>query len=151
MLLSSVPEAALLDRQFRLLREDFVGPLRIELSNLGIAAAPEEPAVGGSSNNSTAAAPLAAHQEVNAADKARDPMTKVQQQPAWLRLGSIAASSRNVYQSPAVLGVCLKPRPCVMVSIQLPPGHRTARMTSKKERQEYWSSYGHGMLPNGNE
>eukprot|EP00775_Hariotina_reticulata_P004273 gene4273-4526_t len=66
MMLASVPEAALLDRQFRLLREDFVGPLR----------------------------------------------------------------------------------PCVMVSIQLPPGHRTARMTSKKERLEYWSSYGHGMLPN---
>jgi hypothetical protein len=34
-----------------------------------------------------------------------------------------------------------------MVSISLPPNHRAARLKTKQERVDYWSSYGHGMLP----
>jgi hypothetical protein len=58
-----------------------------------------------------------------------------------------AASSRNVYRSPAILGVCLKPRPCVMVSVALPPGHRAARLKTKDERLAFFKQYGHGLLP----
>ena len=54
---------------------------------------------------------------------------------------------RNVYTVVAVLGVAQKPKPCVMIEIQLPPSHRTARMTSGKEREEFWSDHGRGTLP----
>ncbi len=99
------PEAALLDRHFRLLRENFVGPLRAELAELGIT-------------------------------------QQVQQQAAWLSPGS-----RNVFRQVAVLGTCLKPRPCVMVSLELPPGHRARSHASRTKRLEYWKQYGHGTLP----
>lgn len=128
--LTSCPEAALLDRHFRLLREDFVGPLRDELKRLGFTDKIQNP---------TSAQPPPA-----------------QQGPSWLQrqssgssgwLTGIAASSRNVFQSPSILGVCQKPRPCVMVSLALPPGHRANRCKFRKEREDYWREYGHGTLP----
>lgn len=41
----------------------------------------------------------------------------------------------------------MKPRPCVMVSLALPPGHRVHRFKTKAEREAYWKEYGHGTLP----
>ena len=54
---------------------------------------------------------------------------------------------RNVYTVVAVLGVAQKPKPCVMIEIQLPMSHRAARMTSGKEREEFWTDHGRGTLP----
>lgn len=111
------PEAALLDRWFRLYREDMVGPLRQELKALGI---------------------VQTHSP-GASDA----------QGLKLREGSVTTShkSRNVYEHVTVIGVATKPRPCVLVSVALPPGHRALRQKTHKEREEFWRSYGHGTLP----
>jgi hypothetical protein len=45
-----------------------------------------------------------------------------------------------------ILGLSDKPRPCVLVSVELPPGHRAHRCRSHKERKDFWSQYGHGTL-----
>jgi len=107
------PEAALLDRQFRLLREDFVGPLRAELSALGIAdaavhiessgTAPSEviSSGGGSSGSSQAAAAAAASQGLAAAAQSKS--TASSKLPATRRadwLTAAAAGSRNVSPQP---------------------------------------------------
>lgn len=62
-------------------------------------------------------------------------------------VAAAAANSRNVFRQPAILGVCLKPRPCVMISVQLPNSHRAARIKSQKDRLDFWREYGHGTLP----
>ncbi|KIY98958.1 NFX1-type zinc finger-containing protein 1 [Monoraphidium neglectum] len=46
----------------------------------------------------------------------------------------------------AVLGVALKPRPCVMVSAALPPGHRALQHRTEQERLRFWREFGHGTL-----
>lgn len=134
--LASFPEAALLDRQFRLLREDFVGPLRDELKRLGFDAFTDPEA-----------AHTAAQQPPTAAGSsaASKPQRASTVGASWL--SSAAASSRTVFQYPSILGVFHKPRPCVMVSIALPPGHRASRLKSHKERKDYWTDYGGGTLP----
>ncbi|WIA14242.1 hypothetical protein OEZ85_002778 [Tetradesmus obliquus] len=136
--LSACPEAALLDRQFRLLREDMVGPLRKELADLNITAAAAAAAAVASSTAGGAT------QAAAGSGAAPRPPASSGSSSNWL---AAAASSRNVFRDPAVLGVCFKPRPCIMLSVTLPPGHRGARLRTKAERVGFWSSYGHGTLP----
>lgn len=70
------------------------------------------------------------------------------------------ASSFTSYRLLCVKGSCLEPRPCVLVQVQLPPGHpiysiRTPRdpqdaravRKAKDERTAFWSTRGKGMLP----
>jgi hypothetical protein len=111
-----------------------VGPLRDELKRLGFTDRTQNPA--------SAQRPQAQQDLSNGG--------------SWLQRQSIgssgwltgtAAASRNVFQFPSILGVCQKPRPCVMVSLALPPGHRANRCKSQKEREDYWREYGHGTLP----
>ena len=66
-----------------------------------------------------------------------------QQQRELLNL----TSSRNVYHRLSILDVATKPRPCVMVSVDLPGAHRAHRFRSHQERKAFWSQYGHGTLP----
>jgi hypothetical protein len=126
-----LPEAALLDRQFRLLREDFVGPLRQELADLGLATAQEQPA---------AAAPAAPSSRPGSSQQQQ------QQQQQQLLPGWQSGSSRNVFRQVAVLGACVKPRPCVMVSLALPARHEAAGL-SKAKRLAFWTDRGHSTLP----
>ena len=116
------PDAALLDRQFRLLREDMVAPLRQELSQLGITKATKA-AASSSSAPATSAPKNKQHQQIS------------------------LSSSRNVFQNLDIMGVIDKPRPCVMVALTLPAGHRANRCKNKKEREEFWSQSGHSTLP----
>jgi hypothetical protein len=58
-----------------------------------------------------------------------------------------AGASRNVFRQPAVLGTCLRPRPCIMFSVQLPSSHKATRLRTQAERKEFWSSFGHSTLP----
>lgn len=104
----------LLDRQFRLMREDMVQPLRQTMAALSLTHAQ---AAGGDGAGAVAP-PL----------------------PQQLQ--------RNMYPLVAVLGVALKPRPCTMVAVQLPPSHRAHphRMRDWDERLAYWSDYGFGTL-----
>lgn len=53
---------------------------------------------------------------------------------------------RNTYARVEILGVGFKPRPCVMVSVALPPGHRAHQHQSEKERVEFWKRFGQGTL-----
>ncbi|GFR50032.1 hypothetical protein Agub_g12193 [Astrephomene gubernaculifera] len=117
--LASNPEAALLDRHFRLLREDFVQPLRQALAVLGL----KEGAGKGN--------PAAAGQP------------RLQERLAM----SVSFVQRNVFPLVAVVGVAHKPRACVQVAVALPPGHRAMRLKKEEERKEYWSEYGKGTLP----
>jgi hypothetical protein len=110
----SSPEAALLDRQFRLLREDLMASLRQVFVYLGV----QTPLSGAELQD--AARPKRAYN---------------------------AQIERQVYQLVATLGVESKPRPCLMVAIQLPMSHRAARMSDYKERKEHWESHGKGTLP----
>lgn len=125
VLLPTSPEAALLDRHFRLLREDVVGPLRAELAALGILSAPQH---GGQHQ----------HQD----QRGSTPQHAQQQKH---RPG--LPSSRNLFRSVEVLGVYLTPRPCVMLSLGLPPGHKALSIKSQKDRQTFWEDHGKGTLP----
>ncbi|KXZ51992.1 hypothetical protein GPECTOR_10g1014 [Gonium pectorale] len=116
------PEAALLDRHFRLLREDLVQPLRQALAVLGFASTSPATASGGQAQQ---------EQEGRRSKLAM----------------SAAAAQRNVFHLVSVMGTALKPRPCVLVAVELPMSHRAARMASKREREEYWREYGKGTLP----
>jgi hypothetical protein len=51
-----------------------------------------------------------------------------------------------LYGRVQVLGVALKPRPCVMVSAALPPGHRALQHRTEQERLRFWREFGHGTL-----
>lgn len=133
--LASSQQAAALDRHFRLLREDFVGPLRAELKQLGFA--DHLPVEGDHSNG------LAQGNHLPTTTATAGSSGVVSRQ--WLT--SSATASRNVYTSPLILGVCMKPRPCVMISIAMPPRHRASRCKSHDERLEYWKAYGHSTLP----
>jgi hypothetical protein len=48
-----------------------------------------------------------------------------------------------------VLGVSIKPRPSVMVAIQLPMSHQAhpARMKKPADRLRFWDEFGRGTLP----
>jgi hypothetical protein len=124
------PEAELLDRQFRLLREDFVGPLRQELAQLGLAHQQQGQGQG---------------QEQGQGQPAAAPGPQQQQQGA--QHGWLSSGSRNVYRQVAVLGTCTKPRPCVMVSLELPAGHKAAGLPTKAKRLEFWKDFGRSTLP----
>jgi hypothetical protein len=132
--LSAQPEAALLDRQFRLLREDMVGPRREELHNLGITGPPSKPAA------TDAAGAASASSQASSSTQAAGHAVAASAE------GITAAGSRNVFRQPAVLGTCLKPKPCIMFSIQLPPGHKANRLKTQAERVEFWSNFGHSTL-----
>ncbi|KAG2452041.1 hypothetical protein HYH02_003079 [Chlamydomonas schloesseri] len=138
-------EAELLDRQFRLLREDFMRPLRQSLFDLGFR--------GRSSNSgqqqalSSAVPPVAAaaaavgaaagSSATAAAAAAPDPPKPV---PAHLQ--------RNVFPLLRVVGAQDSPRPCVLVAVALPPGHRAVTLSRHAERESYWTEHGKGTLPN---
>lgn len=113
--LGGTPEAFLLDRQFRLLREDIMGPLREAMVALSLMP-----------------------------QSSRGLISTGGQQPGQ---GQNQLHQRNVYPVVGVLGVAQKPKPCVMVAIQLPMSHRAARLTSNKEREEFWTDHGRGTLP----
>jgi hypothetical protein len=124
------PEAALLDSQFRLLREDMVGPLKEELQKLGIVQQQQQQ-----------------HQEQEGAPSPHVTLAdNSNNQPSWMNTPA-AAASPNVFQNIRVLGTELKPRPCVMVAVTLPKGHRANQYKTDKERKAFWSAYGHGTLP----
>jgi hypothetical protein len=55
--------------------------------------------------------------------------------------------SRNAFTPVYVGGIELKPRPALMVSFQLPKSVRAARLRTVKERVEYWSQFGRGIMP----
>lgn len=105
------PEVALLDRQFRLLREDMLGPLRKELAALGL-----EPTHGAAAG-----------------------AVSVPERPA--------GSQRNVYMGLAVLGTTAHPRPCIILSVQLPPSHKATQLARATEREAFWKEFGKGTLP----
>ncbi|PNH08303.1 NFX1-type zinc finger-containing protein 1 [Tetrabaena socialis] len=143
------PEAGLLDRQFRLLREDFAQPLRQVLAALGftqgLTAGSQQPGVGGSSVAVHMASPAEQPQQRKQTQQQAKQQQRQQQQQT--PLASNAAAQRNVFPLVAVTGVAAKPRPCVLVSVQLPMSHRAARLKTKKEREEFWSDSGKGTLP----
>ncbi|GAX74369.1 hypothetical protein CEUSTIGMA_g1818.t1 [Chlamydomonas eustigma] len=112
-------EAALMDRQFRLMREDMMGALRTAISALNLV-----PQQSPSGFDASAEATLPA------------PPQKL---PSHLQ--------RNVFSLVSVLGVAEKPRPSVMVAIQLPKSHRVSGMPSLREREEFWTDHGRGTLP----
>ncbi|KAG2492324.1 hypothetical protein HYH03_009275 [Edaphochlamys debaryana] len=123
------PQAALLDRHFRLLREDFVLPLRQTLGLLGFRQQQQATANGGAEGGAGAGAPV------------------VQGRGRQGLQVSVAQAQRNVYPLAAVVGVASRPRPAVLVAVELPMSHRAARMKKRKEREEYWDQYGKGTLP----
>jgi hypothetical protein len=43
-----------------------------------------------------------------------------------------------VYTLRRVMGVETKPRPCVMVEVDLPHTHTAKKMKDKEERQKFW-------------
>ena len=85
--------ASLLDRQFRLLREDFMAPLRSELQLLKRA---EE---------------------------------------------GVGKPPRFTFRGVWMIRVEPKPRPCILVSVGLPPGHGALRCRSKKEKKDFWEQH----------
>jgi hypothetical protein len=90
-------EAMMLDRLFRLLREDMLGPMQKEL-----------------------------HEQLKA--KKED--------------------CRQLYSAPRITGVALKPKPCVLVSVEMPRTlyHRVKKLKSTSEKQEFWNSTGRRIL-----
>ncbi|MEW5300661.1 MAG: hypothetical protein WDW36_003575 [Sanguina aurantia] len=158
--LSASPEAALLDMQFRLLREEMVGPLRSELQVLGLLPPtkpelptqprqPGEPASDSASDSddsrlslapSTATASTQAgvatwRSHLAAGDSEAQPL---QQRPG---------QQRNVFGPVGVEWVQLRPRPCVMVSFALPPSHPAAKLPKQEEREAFWANSGKATLP----
>ena len=138
-LANTSPEAALLDRQFRLLREDMVGPLREELQKLGILQRHQQQQQGLGATPDVFNHSLALRSSSSSS-------SDQSQQSSWVH-SAAAAASPNVFRNVRVLGIELKPRPCVMVAVTLPKGHRANQFKSEKERLEFWSAYGHGTLP----
>ncbi|KAJ9508188.1 hypothetical protein QJQ45_021542, partial [Haematococcus lacustris] len=141
-------EAQLLDRHFRLLREDMVNPLREVLKILGWAQQKEQQPAGSSSSSSSAAAAAAAATAAAQAMSmtwALPTISKAQGAPNQAAKQQVL---RNVYHQVSVLGVCKQPhRPvCVMLSFALPPGHYVSQL-KKKEREAYWKNHGRGILP----
>jgi hypothetical protein len=143
------PEAALLDRHFRLLRDDMMQPLRESMAMLGLAG-PDSPGDGRSGrpgvriprgelgSDAAAAAPAGPAGPASAFPQ------------STLAPGAAPAlKQRNVFSVCEVLGVSIKPRPSVMVAIQLPLGHQAhpARMKKPEERKRFWTDFGKGTLP----
>ncbi|KAL6759018.1 P-loop containing nucleoside triphosphate hydrolase protein, partial [Haematococcus lacustris] len=127
-------ESQLLDRHFRLLREDMVGPLREVLRTLGWVQQPAE---------SSSTAPSAA--QAKSMTWALPTISTAQEA---LNQAAMQQVLRNVYHQVSVLGVCKQPnRPvCIMLSFALPPGHYASQL-KKKEREAYWRDYGRGAPP----
>ncbi|MEW5313864.1 MAG: hypothetical protein WDW38_005396 [Sanguina aurantia] len=158
--LSASPEAALLDMQFRLLREEMVGPLRSELQVLGLLPPtkpelptqprqPGEPASDSASDSDDSRLSLAPstatastqggvatwRSHLAAGDSEAQPL---QQHPG---------QQRNVFGPVGVEWVQLRPRPCVMVSFALPPSHPAAKLPKQEEREAFWANSGKATLP----
>ncbi|KXZ51993.1 hypothetical protein GPECTOR_10g1015 [Gonium pectorale] len=123
------PEAALLDRHFRLLREDLVQPLRQALAVLGFA--PTSPATAGAASGG----------------QAQQEQHRQQRRQTQQVMAAAAAAQQVVFPLVEVIGTALRPRPCVLVAVALPPSHRAVRMPESKEREEFWSEHGKGTLP----
>lgn len=169
-------EAALLDRHFRLVREDMIQPGREALASLDIIRSPEVPntpqvsteqlinedvpatvlqqqngtgVVSGLwgmlfGSNHQAQAPTTA-----VSDPPQRPVTAARPTANFAQPTKAKASAqvqRNVFSVTAVLGVAQKPRPCIMVAVELPKSHRAARMKDKQERVEFWTEFGRGTL-----
>ncbi|KAG1673298.1 hypothetical protein FOA52_002578 [Chlamydomonas sp. UWO 241] len=145
------PEATLLDRHFRLLREDMMQLLCESMVMLGLVG-PELPGDGGSGtkrpdvriprgqpgSDAAAAAPAGPAAPASALRK------------STLAPGAAPAlKQHNVFAVVEVLGVSIKPRPSVMVAIQLPMSHQAhpARMKKEKDRLRFWDEFGKGTLP----
>eukprot|EP00955_Chlamydomonas_euryale_P117408 366472-Chlamydomonas_euryale.AAC.3 len=105
------PEAAHLDRQFRLLREDFIQPLRDNMALLRSKAL-SEPGIANP-----------------------------------IQVTGSVFQQRNVFRVVAVTGIEMKPRPSLMLQIQLPPNHGAFNLKNSKDRQAFWNEFGKGTLP----
>lgn len=119
------PEALLLDRQFRLLREDVVGPLREELTALGLAGA--EGGLG----------------VVQVQGQGKAGISSVGGSTA---AAALPARARNTFPVAEVVAVSLQPRPCVVLRVALPPTHRALHLGSEEERLAYWREGDRGTL-----
>eukprot|EP00983_Pelagomonas_calceolata_P002772 91965-Pelagomonas_calceolata.AAC.4 len=137
------PEAALLDRLFRLEREgNLVGPVRAELAALNIKQQPGAPA----GMTSHAEAP-----PTRPTTRALPPAS-APQQPSNLH-----PNGRHAHQLYAIQGSTVRPRPCLLVQVQLPASHPSNRIkqgTTReavdrviRQRMEYWSTFGKAFLP----
>jgi hypothetical protein len=106
--LAGSPEAARLDKTYRLLREDLLSPLRDKLAE------------------------MKAVVSARAADG--------RPVPPWGKL-------RDVFQPVYIRGVECHRRPSISLSVQLPKSHHAASMTTRAEREQYWTDYGRGTFP----
>ena len=129
-------EAALLDRLFRLQREDFMRPLRQSLHDLGFRRSLTQQSAA---TQSAAAASGTAGAAASAAG-APPPPPQPRQLPPHLQ--------RNVFPLLRVEGAQDSPRPCVLVAVALPAGHRAVTLHKVSERESYWTEHGKGTLPN---
>ncbi|KAG2423774.1 hypothetical protein HXX76_015050 [Chlamydomonas incerta] len=151
-------EAALLDQQFRLLREDFMRPLRQSLSDLGLRRSPGDetqavtaqqqrvppPPQQGVGGDGAGAAPakLLRPKSKKKGGKTQQPASLQQQLPPHLQ------QQRNVFRLLRVMGAQDSPRPCVLVAVELPSGHRIRGLAKQPQREAYWTEHGKGTLPN---
>jgi hypothetical protein len=143
-------EAAHLDRTFRLLREDYMSPLRQALRLLGLGstgsaapAAAGDAVLGEEALRQMGFAPATDEDEESAAGGAAGARRRAAQSLLRERLSVSAASvMRNVYPMHCVVGLEQFPRACVLVSVSLPPSFKAARMRTAKEREEYWCGPG---------
>lgn len=124
-----------------------MGPLTAELKRLGLADDSSNNPQASSQPDSASAGSSSAGGPGGSASPLQRPGSSSGSGGGDGWLSSAAASSRNVFHHPAIQGVAMKPRPCVMVSVALPSSHRAHRCKDNNERQEYWKQYGHGTLP----
>ncbi|KAG1675264.1 hypothetical protein FOA52_016295 [Chlamydomonas sp. UWO 241] len=152
-------EAHHLDRQFRLLREDMLQPLRQSIKELGYTAASSRTAgpsravpdlfsgfKGALAEALGAFPPGFAGGNAGTGAVPSGSLAPAQSSLAPVNV-SAALQQRNVFAVMEVKGVALKPRPSLMLSLRLPMSHRAARMQDLKERQNFWKEFGGGTLP----
>eukprot|EP00198_Chlamydomonas_reinhardtii_P002822 XP_001692158.1 predicted protein [Chlamydomonas reinhardtii] len=145
-------EAAVLDRQFRLLREDFMWPLRQTLSDLGIRRSPSAEVQAAAQQQQQATPP---QEDASATrggrllqPKIRNKNKKAAPQPQPPSLRQLPPHlQRNVFPLLRVEGAQDSPRPCVLVAVALPAGHRIRGLSKQSERELYWTEHGKGLLP----
>ncbi|KAJ9507652.1 hypothetical protein QJQ45_019168 [Haematococcus lacustris] len=135
--IAAAPEAQLLDRHFRLLREDMVAPLREVLKTLTqwqcLEALRAQPAAAAGQ-----AGPMHCQTAMHVSTAQDTPNQAAMQQVL-----------RNVYHQVSVLGVCKQQNRmvCIMLSFALPPGHHANCLKTMKEKEEFWDKHGWGTLP----
>lgn len=142
--LLGTPEAAYLDRHFRLSREDQLSVLRRNLPFLtrdGFAQA------GQDGQTHPAHAPQQTEFNTETPEARPNPSGS---DKSGSTAGNAALQSlpqHNVYRYVGVESVQIDPRPCVMISFTLPVGHRAAQLKHQSEQELFWKESENKTLP----